>query len=183
MHRTDWTHRVRIYHNERELLATVAGYAADAWSLGGECLVIASGGHAVGIHARLASAALTATPEQHILTELDAAETLEQFMVRGSPDRLLFDKSVGHLIRRHAAASPGLWVFGEMVDMLWAEGNIVGALELEQLWNTLQAATRFTLLCAYGSRRLNADQQASVETLHRSALPSRPMLPSSIPEQ
>jgi hypothetical protein len=183
MHHTDWTHRVRFYHNERELLATVAGYAADAWSLGGECLVITSAEHAVGVHARLASAALTATPERHMLAELDAAETLEQFMVGGSPDPLLFDKSVGRLIRRHAAASPRLWVFGEMVDMLWAEGNIVGALELEQLWNRLQAATRFTLLCAYCSRRLNADQQASVETLHHSAFPCLPTSHPSMPEQ
>jgi MEDS: MEthanogen/methylotroph, DcmR Sensory domain len=40
-------------------------------------------------------------------------------------------------------------VFGEMVALLWNEGNARGAVRLEDLWNNLAKKIPFTLLCAY----------------------------------
>jgi signal transduction histidine kinase len=39
--------------------------------------------------------------------------------------------------------------FGEMVDLLWKDGNTEGAIRLEELWNGFAAHHRFSLLCAY----------------------------------
>src|SRR5258707_7134750 len=39
--------------------------------------------------------------------------------------------------------------FGEMVALLWAEGNIDAAIRLEQLWNDLARRHAFSLHCAY----------------------------------
>ena len=39
--------------------------------------------------------------------------------------------------------------FGEMVALLWAEGNYAGAIRLEELWNELQKSHSFSLFCAY----------------------------------
>src|SRR5438128_2169854 len=43
----------------------------------------------------------------------------------------------------------GLVVFGEMVSVLWNEGNRVGALALEHLWNEVLKQQAFQLHCAY----------------------------------
>src|SRR5262249_31356990 len=39
--------------------------------------------------------------------------------------------------------------FGEMVALLWSEGNMAAALRLEQLWNELARDHAFALRCAY----------------------------------
>ena len=39
--------------------------------------------------------------------------------------------------------------YGEMVDLLWKDGNIEGAIALEELWNGLAVKYSFNLLCAY----------------------------------
>jgi len=38
-------------------------------------------------------------------------------------------------VEREPTCQAGLPFFGEMVAILWSEGNKVGALELERLWN------------------------------------------------
>ena len=38
---------------------------------------------------------------------------------------------------------------GEMVDILWQQGNESGAIRLEILWNQLASTYDFALLCGY----------------------------------
>jgi hypothetical protein len=84
---------------------------------------------------------------------VDARETLDTFMVEGRPDGKLFRKSVGTLLedarRKSKSKDVGLTVFGEMVAVLWEEGNKQGALELERLWNDALGEQTFHLHCAY----------------------------------
>ncbi|HEY4386628.1 MAG TPA: PAS domain S-box protein, partial [Ktedonobacteraceae bacterium] len=40
-------------------------------------------------------------------------------------------------------------IFGEMVALLWAQGNRAAAIRLEDLWNELGQAYAFSLFCAY----------------------------------
>jgi anti-sigma regulatory factor (Ser/Thr protein kinase) len=52
-----------------------------------------------------------------------------------------------------------------MVALLWDEGNVLGAIDLEQAWNDLATRLSFDLFCAYpASAVAGADQ---VEALHR----------------
>jgi hypothetical protein len=39
--------------------------------------------------------------------------------------------------------------YGEMVDLLWKDGNTEGAILLEQLWNELANRYKYSLLCGY----------------------------------
>jgi hypothetical protein len=48
-------------------------------------------------------------------------------------------------------------VFGEMVALLWADGDRNGALVLEELWNDLTRRMSFPLLCAYPARFFSTD--------------------------
>jgi hypothetical protein len=70
-------------------------------------------------------------------------------MVRDIPDPVLFDATIGAIVERAARGGRTVRLFGEMVALLWADGNVTGALALETLWNGMAANRRFFLLCAY----------------------------------
>ncbi|MDP8931195.1 MAG: MEDS domain-containing protein [Actinomycetota bacterium] len=40
-------------------------------------------------------------------------------------------------------------IYGEMVALLWEEGNILAAMALEDLWNQFAGSRAFSLMCAY----------------------------------
>ena len=69
-------------------------------------------------------------------------------MVDGMPDKALFDKVIGTLVR-NAAKRGRVRIFGEMVAVLLAEGNPAASLRLEDLWNELRQTQPFSLFCAY----------------------------------
>jgi hypothetical protein len=83
----------------------------------------------------------------------DAKEILSTFMVKGKPDSGMFRQSVGKLLRDAKAKARskdgGLTVFGEMVAVLWEQGNKAAALALEELWNDVLNDRAFHLHCAY----------------------------------
>jgi signal transduction histidine kinase len=86
------------------------------------------------------------------LTWLDAAETLSTFMVGDLPDADRFKRALGKVLdstRDRRSQNRTVRTYGEMVDLLWKQGNTVGALRVEELWNELAHTHSFTLLCAY----------------------------------
>ena len=84
---------------------------------------------------------------------VDTEGLLSTFMVNDVPRPKLFLASVGNVLgdAKKAARSKdqGLTVFGEMVALLWEQGNKTGALALEKLWNDLLNDRAFHLHCAY----------------------------------
>jgi hypothetical protein len=91
----------------------------------------------------------------------DAEELLSKFMVKGLPDPNLFVSSVSKRVRELKTArdeDQGVVVFGEMVSVLWDEGNKIGALALEGLWNDLLNETAFHLHCAYPRALFSQDE-------------------------
>jgi hypothetical protein len=62
-------------------------------------------------------------------------------------------------------------VFGEMVALLWADGDRNGALVLEGLWNELTRRLSFPLLCAYPASFFSTEgdsvaRVADISSLH-----------------
>ncbi len=160
-----WTHGVRFYDSDRELISTVAGYAADVWSTGGACLAIATPAHRTALRRRLALQGMPAAGDERRLVELDAADTLRSLMRAGSPDPTLFADAVGTVVRRLAKTAP-LGVFGEMGNMLWAEGNAMAALQLEEMRADLQREVPFTLLCGYAASSVRPRERETVSAAH-----------------
>jgi hypothetical protein len=58
-------------------------------------------------------------------------------MVDGQPQSVRFNYCMGEALNRACRGSRGstLRVFGEMVDVLWKEGQHDAAIRLEVLWN------------------------------------------------
>ena len=146
-------HAVRFYDSPESLCRIVAGFLADGLRTGEPALMIATPGHRVGIVEALRARrfdveALEAAGD---LLLLDAEDLLATFMVEGMPDAERF-KVVGFQIIERACrgrTNCTIRAYGEMVDVLWKQGQAVAAIRLEMLWNTLGASKDFSLLCGY----------------------------------
>ena len=144
-------HAAHFYEDDDDLLPALTGYIS-AGLFGDNAVVIATAKHRSELRQRLDPDLLAAARADHRYTELDAAETLARFMRNGFPDPELFRMVVGSTILRSTGRRTQVRAYGEMVALLWAEGNAAATLRLEDLWNDLQQRTAFPLLCAYPMR-------------------------------
>jgi anti-sigma regulatory factor (Ser/Thr protein kinase) len=150
-------HVVKFYADDHDLASVVVGYLRAALVKGDAVIVIATPGHREAFRAGLAGVGVDveAARRDGRLQMVDAEEELSRIMVGGAPDPVAFDAVVGSLVRE-AGASGGVQAYGEMVALLWDDGNVVGAIDLERLWNRLQEETSFSLLCAYACAAADA---------------------------
>jgi len=148
-------HMTQFYTDETFLLDELSRFIGAALVAGEAAVVIATKAHRDGLSQRLHSRGLELAPaiSQGRYIALDAAETLAMFMVDGSPDATLFTEIVGSILGPAAAAAggknPHISAFGEMVALLWEEGNPEAAIRLEQLWYNVLRIYPISLLCAY----------------------------------
>lgn len=174
-------HDVQFYDNQEFLASSVATFLAEGIKSAQPAIVIATPGHTRLIQAELRKNrvdidALGATN----MMWLDARDTLASFMEGGRPSAELFDVTVGNAFEKITSERRYVTVraFGEMVDLLWRDGKMQAALELEELWNGLASRYSFALLCAYAASSLHSADMHGVERIcavHNQVLPSRPL--------
>jgi hypothetical protein len=140
-------HAVHVYADDAAISHEIVRFVEDGLVLGESVLVAATAPHRAAIAAWRSEHPSISDGE--FLLVVDAAETLQKFMVAGVPDPVLFESVVGPMIDRAARGGRAVRAFGEMVALLWTDGNVAGALALEGLWNNLAASRRFFLMCAY----------------------------------
>ncbi len=145
-------HLVQFFEDVTVVAESVARFIGAALGAGDAAVVIATGRHRDDVEERLRARGLdlAIARKEGRYVPLDAAETLSTFMRDGWPDETRFTEVVGGAIA-HAAASEQRRVraFGELVNLLWAEGKRAAAIRLEELWNDLAHTVPFSLLCAY----------------------------------
>lgn len=147
----DGEHFVQFYETDVFLLNTLAGFMSGGLEAGDACIVVATKPHREGLDVRLQAYGLdtAAVRGRGQYLSLDADDTLSKFMVDGSPEPKRFLDAIRSIIARAGEGRPRVRVFGEMVALLWAEGNRAAAIRLEELWNDLGKTESFTLFCAY----------------------------------
>lgn len=143
-------HAVNFYDDDVEAVASIARYVAEGLTRGERVVVLATPGHRQALELLLEHSIDLAWARRtaRYLT-FDAVGTLDTFMVDGSPDRDRFMACIGGIVAAARADGSSVRAFGEMVALLWDDGNVTGALELEALWNDLAEHYPFSLLCAY----------------------------------
>jgi len=82
-------------------------------------------------------------------------------MAAGKPDRVAFDRVIGTVIRRSAEGGRLVHAFGEMVALLWDEGLVSEAVQLEGMWDELGRRSPFSLFCGYRADSVTRDIGAS----------------------
>jgi hypothetical protein len=162
-------HVVQLYGADDQLLCRhVNRYFAEGLRRGDGLILIATGAHSQAILRQLsqASPAAPAAMREGRLVSLDAAETLSRFTYDGWPVKELFQDVVGGVIRevRERSATGKVRAFGEMVGLLWTEGNRPGAIQLENYWNELMRGNGFSLFCGYPIDLF--DSEGEMEGLH-----------------
>jgi hypothetical protein len=150
---SDRLHAVKFYDTSASLCRTVAEFIGAGLAIGQPALLIATAEHSPAILSQLDSRGLNTTrlQGQGLLVVLDAAETLALFMSDGMPHPGRFsDVAVNALAQLwDGRRDCTIRAYGEMVDVLWKQGQDVAAIRLEMLWNKLALTNDFSLLCGY----------------------------------
>lgn len=137
-------HVVHFYEHDAELVDAVLAHITDPDDV--VAIVIATADHRRAIDRALAAAPGSAPAR---LVALDAGDTLSSIMVDSAIDPAACDRVIGGLLRDAAVTGGPVRVFGEMVALLWAAGDVIGAMALEARWNDLRREVPFGLLCGY----------------------------------
>jgi anti-sigma regulatory factor (Ser/Thr protein kinase) len=169
-------HVVQFYDRESELAQAVGAYLAQAVEAGDVSIVIATPGHRAGFERELVAGgiALDEVSRDGRIVWLDAAATVARCMSDGQVDPASFQAAVGRVVREAGQTGRRIRAYGEMVALLWDAGDVLGAIELEKLWNELAREHEFSLWCAYHGHSLavhqHADELHEVCHLHTSVI-------------
>ena len=156
-------HLVEFYDSDAFLVASVRDYLAPALRQGEAALVVAMPGHRQAFEAALEGAGIDlveAGAEGRYLA-VDAEEALSRFMTERGPDPSRFATVVDDLVARVSdAGRRPVRVYGEMVAVLWAQGNVVAAIAVEDHWNDVARLHPLSVLCAYPSTGFTTAERA-----------------------
>ena len=96
-------------------------------------------------------------------------------------DRAAFDRVIGTLIGQAGAGGRPVRAYGELVALLWDDGLVNDAAQLEGMWEELGRRHPFSLFCGYRADSVTRDIDAFAEVcrLHEEvvgspAAPGRP---------
>jgi len=145
------THVVGFYDSDEELVAGVAPYLARGLDHGAAVVVVATPRHRADLGAAIAATGIDLGAAGHDgrYVALDAEDEIERFLRAGTVDPHSFARRFAGAVRDAAGPGRPVLVFGEMVALLWARGDVVSAIEVERRWNDLAREHAFTLVCAY----------------------------------
>jgi MEDS: MEthanogen/methylotroph, DcmR Sensory domain len=158
-------HVVQFYGHDDELAERVAGYLLGALEGGGVAIVIATPEHRHEFGTRLAQAGvdLAAARDRGAYVVLDADQTLRELMAADGLDSAAFDRVIGSLIRQGCEAGRPVRAYGELVALLWDDGLVNAAAQLEALWDQLNRQHPFSLFCGYRADSVTREIDAFAE--------------------
>ena len=147
------SHSVQFYQDDTFLTESVARFITEGLQANETAIIVATAQHRQELRKVLTSEETT----HENLWFLDAREQLSTFMADSWPNERRFKNAIGGMIGQASKQGP-VRVFGEMVAILWAEGQTRAALRLEELWNRLMEEQSFALLCAYPIANLSEEK-------------------------
>lgn len=185
---TEMEHFVQFYETDPYLLDSLGGFIGAGLCEGDACIVVATDAHRAGLEERLQARGLdmAACRASGQFVSLDAAACLSKFMVDGEPAPERFNELIQGIISQAAVGQRRVRIFGEMVMLLWAEGNHNGAIRLEELWNELHKIYPFILFCAYSINSFDGEAHAvplsHVCTAHARVIPAESYMALANPD-
>jgi hypothetical protein len=131
-------HIVQLYQDQDFLGRAVCRFAVAALANAESFVLLSTVPHWEAWRPRLEAEGVDveAAQERGQLTVLDAEEMLSRFMRDGMPDPPTFLGLVTNLVgQAHAAGRyPRVRLWGEMVNVLWEQGNVAASMKVEELY-------------------------------------------------
>jgi|SRR5947209_1931090 len=170
-------HVVGFYETAASLAGSVRDFLAPGLRANDAAIVVASAFHRALFSRALEKVGIDVRAAQRSgrYIALDASAMLSTFMVTCLPDAARFSATIEKLIDRAPPGTRNVRIYGEMVAVLWDQGNVTAAIELERLWNDLAVKDLFSLFCAYPIRAFDteagAEQFRQVCAQHSAVMP------------
>lgn len=160
-------HVVQIYEDDDRFVDLLTGFVLDGIRADDCVIVIATECHIAQLDQALTAGGADVSGlmgrEQYI--PLPADSVLSTFMVNGWPDENIFVNVLNGLFAKARAQKRQVRAFGEMVAILWAQGNSGATVHLEHLWNKFAQSHSFSLFCAYPKSGFTGDPKDSIEKI------------------
>lgn len=156
-HREDDVHHhiVGFYSDDRRFLDDMGGCVATALNAGNAVIVVATRAHGNGLLSRLRTQGVDVDVimKQGRYIPVDADSAVAGLIVEGTLDSVRYFKAFGELILSAAQAvegdPAGVKVYGEGVNLLWAQGYTAAAIQAEKLCNQLVDFYNVDIWCGY----------------------------------
>ena len=153
-------HVVQFYDDAGELARAVGDYLSRGVIDGEVAIVIATEAHRREFEAVMAASGIDTdrARREGSVVWCDARTTVDRFARDGRVDAELFDSVIGDLLRQVITSGRRIRAYGEMVALLWDDGHVPAAIELEKLWNGLAREHHFSLWCAYHTQSVAGEE-------------------------
>ena len=155
-------HAVLFYENTEQLVTTVAQFVVDGVMADETSIIVATSQHITAFEDAMVAAGvdIDAARAAGSLLTIDAEQAMSRFLVDDWPQPDLFESEISELLRHASQAGRSVRVYGEMVALLWDDGQVAAAMELESMWNRLGQHVAFSLLCAYPAESVTGDEES-----------------------
>lgn len=160
-------HVVHIYDQDQDFVDSLFGFVHSGFKADESVIVIATRDHLKKLDAMLRTAGhdLFSLRLRDQYISLDATQALSEFMINRQPDGILFRLMAADLMKRAKRTGRKVRAFGEMVAILWANGNSDGTMCLENLWSEYMEDEPFSLFCAYPRAGFGPEQDLTISDI------------------
>ena len=154
-------HIVQLYQDQQFLNRAVCRFAAGAIANGEGVILVPTAAHWEAFRPRLEAEGVDVKDAQARgqLTVVDADELLPRFMRDAMPDAPVFLGLAADVIA-HARGQdryPKVRWWGEMVNVLWEQGNVAASMSLEDQFDRLAKHHEIAIFCSFVMDNFNSE--------------------------
>jgi hypothetical protein len=154
-------HIVQLYQDQQFLNRAVCRFAAGAIANGEGVILVPTVAHWEAFRPRLEAEGVNVAEAQDRgqLTVVDADELLPRFMKDAMPDAPVFLGLAADVIAtaRREARYPRVRWWGEMVNVLWEQGNVAASMSLEDQFDRLAQHHEIAIFCSFVMDNFNSE--------------------------
>jgi hypothetical protein len=157
-------HIVQLYQDQQFLNRAVCRFAAGAIANGEGVILVPTAAQWEAFRPRLEAEGVDvkAAQDRGQLTVVDADELLPRFMHDTMPDAPVFLGLAADVIAdaRGQARYPRVRWWGEMVNLLWEQGNVAASMSLEDQFDRLAKHHEIAIFCSFVMDNFNNEVQS-----------------------
>jgi hypothetical protein len=154
-------HIVQLYQDEKFLSRAVCRFAVSALAHGEGVILVPTAAHWNALRPRLEAEGVDTDAAQAVgqLTVVDADQLLPGFMRGSMPDGPLFMGLAAETIEKARGGDRFTKVrwWGEMVNVLWEQGNVAASMGLEDQFHKLAREHDIAIFCSFLMDNFNGE--------------------------